>query len=272
MLVDNKSKQPMGKRISMTILMTSEIGFLSRPTPPVAKHLKPETARELAEKVALLLLCKGDNCLITPDNIDSVEKLLSINLSVHYGMIEYNELREQLLECPSMIDHTRQSTITSIQTWQSLTPTIPQGDYYRDLANLSDDYTKDPIVTSIRLENSAVFETSITLKKITVQFMFKHRLLNPTGTDAVQSDWIDYALLIGLDEFVNSKVQERADALKRLDHHDHVIQNEWQGVRLHSHKLFQSYHPVVNTVTEAILHRPDFFTFIGQHLDTTASD
>jgi hypothetical protein len=256
----------------MTIQITSDIGFLSKSNPPVTEHLKHETAQDLAQKVALMLLCKGENCLITPETIDSVENLLGIDLSVQYGMQEYNKLREQLLECPSMVDHTRQSTIACMQNWKALAPTIPQGKYYCDLADLNDDYTKEPIATSIRLENSAIFETSITLKKITVPFMLKHRLLNPTGTDAVQSDWIDYALLVGLNEFVYSKVKERIDALKRLDHHEHVIQNEWQGVRLYSHQLFQAYHPIVASTTEAILHRPDFFTFIGKHLDNSTSD
>lgn len=256
----------------MTILMTSKTGLLNRPTPPVTEHINHETALELSQKVALLLLCNGDNCLITPDTIDSVEKLLGIDLSGPYGMQEYNTLRDQLLESPSMVDHTRQSTITCMKSWQALTPNIPSGRYFLDLTDLSDDFDKDPVSKSIRLENSEVFETSINLKKITLPFMFKHRLLNPTRTDAVQDDWIDYSFRIRLNEFVNSKVQERVDALARLEHHDHVIQNEWQGLRLHSHSLFQTYHPVVDSVTEAILHRPDFFTFVGQHLDNFTSD
>jgi hypothetical protein len=133
----------------------------SGPVYPVTKYMTEATAKELALIVAIKLLDPVGFGQISEENVVRTQTILAIDLTEVYGKQEYELHRAQLLECPSMIDHTRASTLQCMDSWQSLLAIPPMSKYYVDILNSPFDESSPRVEISKTLDNGAQFNCEI---------------------------------------------------------------------------------------------------------------
>jgi hypothetical protein len=239
----------------------------SGPVYPVIKYVTEGVAKELALIVAIKMLDPVGFGQISEENVVRTQTILAIDLTEVYGKQEYEQHRAQLLECPSMIDHTRASTLQCMNSWQNLLAIPPMSQYYVDILNSPLDETSPRVEISKTLDNGAYFTCQIQLKSFSGRFMLRHRPLDAFNKESVQEDWLDYALVCEINSRATATIEERKAALQRLDKEEYILNNEWRNPQVQDNGLFRNYHNVVEVVAESIMLRTDFFTFVGKYLD-----